>query len=755
MSTSKASSQDSRNTNNSSGSQQHRRGGGNPSSRSARGNRQQKQPQNENPEWIALIANLVGSIIQVTVKDGTVYSGVFHTANTQDNLGVCLKMAQKINEDGRPDGQLIKMLAIMGKDVIAITAANVDLMTVKENQGFKTDTAISNSGDIRERVLEKWEPSQEETSLESLNDEAQHVGGNWDQFAVNEKLFGVTTDFEENIYTTVLDKSAPDFKRKEAEAIKIANEIQRSATSNTHLAEERGHATGSTGQDEDDRYSSVLRNAPTKHSAPPQVRKSASSRGPMQQSQNNGRAQEKTRSTPSPPVPQKSNSSSSILKPDPSKDSGSWADGVSETPPVKNAWSRERPFKANAPAIPSNVKKAYVEKASSGVDRSSPQRNQQGSAAQSASSIHNISNSSNKPLEYAQVANRRTEKMPDNHHHNQQQHSHQQQQQQHPASPAQEKSTSGSSHKPVKAFNGILDRDTQKQQHGHESKPITVASDQPAEPVAKAFSKFVHKEKEQRKMERKKEIGTVINELKSFSATFKLTTPVPSDLQELFAKNKNSSSSSSLDTVPTEKPAPVQTKSSVKSNATPVSPSSSSNFKFNAKAMEFRPNPNAAAFVPSIPAPFPEKNAFFGTLVIDKTPLSINEVYSAGFRAHTGQKPTTVLTQWPSNINVSFRQILPHHMPQGGMMGMPPPPVMPFEEMYGSNEGGYPPPMPYGYPVPPYGSPYGPPRPRGYPPQHGMPYGIPYGGPMMYPNRPPMQWPPMSGDMSSHDGSTG
>lgn len=67
-----------------------------------------------------------------------------------------------------------------------------------------------------------------------------HKKGAWDQFAVNEQKFGVTTDFSEEIYTTVLDKSSPDFKKKEQEAAKMAREIEKSTTTNLHIAEERG-----------------------------------------------------------------------------------------------------------------------------------------------------------------------------------------------------------------------------------------------------------------------------------------------------------------------------------------------------------------------------------------------------------------------------------------------------------------------------------------------------------------------------------
>ena len=42
---------------------------------------------------------------------------------------------------------------------------------------------------------------------------------------MNEQLFGVKAGFDEDLYTTKLDRSAPDFKEKERKAVQIANEI--------------------------------------------------------------------------------------------------------------------------------------------------------------------------------------------------------------------------------------------------------------------------------------------------------------------------------------------------------------------------------------------------------------------------------------------------------------------------------------------------------------------------------------------------
>ncbi|MGG6496640.1 UNVERIFIED_CONTAM: hypothetical protein NY603_27335, partial [Bacteroidetes bacterium 56_B9] len=64
-------------------------------------------------------------------------------------------------------------------------------------------------------------------------------GGDWDQFAANKRLYGVDTDYNEEMYTTSIDRSNPEYRRRELEAERIAAEIERSAPANAHIAEER------------------------------------------------------------------------------------------------------------------------------------------------------------------------------------------------------------------------------------------------------------------------------------------------------------------------------------------------------------------------------------------------------------------------------------------------------------------------------------------------------------------------------------
>ncbi|KAI0517287.1 hypothetical protein F5B22DRAFT_645920 [Xylaria bambusicola] len=126
---------------------------------------------------------------------------------------------------------------------------------------FRTDGAISSSRGNRERVLQPWvAPSGSEGTDMTL--EKSTSGRAWDQFAANERQFGITTTYDENIYTTVIDKSHPLYKERLAKADKAAKEIEGSATTTAHHAEERQMnfvGGDDAGDDEEEKYSGVRR----------------------------------------------------------------------------------------------------------------------------------------------------------------------------------------------------------------------------------------------------------------------------------------------------------------------------------------------------------------------------------------------------------------------------------------------------------------------------------------------------------------
>ena len=148
--------------------------------------------------------------------------------------------------------KLPENLIIQAKDLIDLEV-DVDLSEpVKPPHEFKTDADISGKMQIKERELERWVPDDEvELTLED-------DGSEWDQFKVNQEKFGVESSYDEHLYTTRIDTSAPDYERA-AKAERIAKEIEQQATTDRHILEERGVVVDDSGVDEEDKYSGVDR----------------------------------------------------------------------------------------------------------------------------------------------------------------------------------------------------------------------------------------------------------------------------------------------------------------------------------------------------------------------------------------------------------------------------------------------------------------------------------------------------------------
>ncbi|THV44361.1 hypothetical protein BGAL_0662g00020 [Botrytis galanthina] len=127
---------------------------------------------------------------------------------------------------------------------------------------FRTDTAISGNRNQGERVLQRWVPDKPADNDGGLESGRGGRVAPWDQFAENERRFGLKTDYDENIYTTQINTSHPQYSQRVAEADRKAREIERSTAMNSHVAEERiADHTGpnENGLDEEDKYSGVRR----------------------------------------------------------------------------------------------------------------------------------------------------------------------------------------------------------------------------------------------------------------------------------------------------------------------------------------------------------------------------------------------------------------------------------------------------------------------------------------------------------------
>ncbi len=248
-----------------------------------------------------LLVTLVGNPVTVTVKGGAKFFGIFSAANTDGGeLSVALSSAQEIlsgkDKDAKPElGAFKSSLLVNSKDLESIEAAEVkmqeqakEMREAREKESFRTDTEISKSFDPlgSGRTLQKWSDDPDLADLDDFSGSGKmpdwassgDVGGldggaggkAWDQFAANEARFGIKSNYEENLYTTKLDRSGKDFRDREREADRIAREIMGQATNNPHLAEERGQADDS-GVNEEDKYGAVVRN-PNAY-VPPALRK--------------------------------------------------------------------------------------------------------------------------------------------------------------------------------------------------------------------------------------------------------------------------------------------------------------------------------------------------------------------------------------------------------------------------------------------------------------------------------------------------
>lgn len=234
-----------------------------------------------NDKLIHLVAKSIGKKCIATVSSGARYQGLLlsgdlssteqPTSQSPSSLSVIIQNPRLyskplIDEKSNivPDS-LPEKLIIQAKDLMDLEVQDVNVnetnavaathVPAAVDSKFKTDTDISGKLKIKERELQRWVPDDDSTML-SLEDDS---GGKWDQFKVNEEKFGVESTYDEHLYTTRINTSAPDYAERLRHADKIAREIEGSASSDRHVLEERGIEVDDSGLDEEDKYSGVDR----------------------------------------------------------------------------------------------------------------------------------------------------------------------------------------------------------------------------------------------------------------------------------------------------------------------------------------------------------------------------------------------------------------------------------------------------------------------------------------------------------------
>ena len=206
------------------------------------------------------------------------YSGIFFGASTQKAEGeYLLKMVQLVSSGRKPEANGVRenindlvghgedhAMSFKVKDVARISFEPLSLNTQEKRQNgmnaltlsfvqglqmitgsatsFRTDSDISGRKGGHERELQPWIPPEGTDLEESL--ESSPSTKTWDQFQANENLFGVRSDYDENYYTTRIDKSHPNYRQRAADAARIAQRMGESS---------KGEAEEAEGLDEEDK----------------------------------------------------------------------------------------------------------------------------------------------------------------------------------------------------------------------------------------------------------------------------------------------------------------------------------------------------------------------------------------------------------------------------------------------------------------------------------------------------------------------
>ncbi|XP_022152629.1 polyadenylate-binding protein-interacting protein 3-like isoform X2 [Momordica charantia] len=232
-----------------------------------------------NDRLVYLTACFIGHHVEVQVKNGSIYSGIFHSTNAEKDFGIILKMARLTKDTSSSRGQKTigdslnkapsKTLVIPAKDLVQVIAKDVTVtkdglaneVHQEKQEELLIDSFISQSRNVEaERELKPWIPDDDDPQFPELDNIFDGPWNrSWDQFEANEKLFGVKSTFDEEIYTTKLERG-PQTRELEKEASRIAREIEGEDTEDLHLAEERGiYFHDKFDIDEETRFSSVFR----------------------------------------------------------------------------------------------------------------------------------------------------------------------------------------------------------------------------------------------------------------------------------------------------------------------------------------------------------------------------------------------------------------------------------------------------------------------------------------------------------------
>lgn len=233
-----------------------------------------------NSRFTHVVTSLVGSNVEVQVKNGNKYEGVFRTFSPK--MEIVLECVHRVEDNTTTPSRdsILEKVIFHIQDVLMVSALNVDLEFAFRDSF--TDEAISRklNGQISEKELQPWESDYDhEGSLGSIEGDSSASNG-WDareMFRTNAEQFNVHSTYDSSLhqYTTPLDRSdSAEYKQREAEARRLAMEIEGSDVYKQRIALENGDG------DEEERFSAVIRpNESTGNRYVPPHRRSGGTQG--------------------------------------------------------------------------------------------------------------------------------------------------------------------------------------------------------------------------------------------------------------------------------------------------------------------------------------------------------------------------------------------------------------------------------------------------------------------------------------------
>ena len=219
--------------------------------------------------YYSLILNSIGEKIHIDLISGDVIEGLLYSIDPINNEYLLINNPRRLSRTGVPLFLKESLLKIYFKEILSINyLINNNIPQEKsnyKNNTFKVDSQISKKSinKTREEKLVKYEIKPEDKNNKYINQTLEdEEDTNWDQFELNKKVYNVISTYDENLYTTKLDKNKITEEDKKF-ADKIYNEIMKTNKDekNVHILEERGVLQQKDNDmDEEDKYSSVVKN---------------------------------------------------------------------------------------------------------------------------------------------------------------------------------------------------------------------------------------------------------------------------------------------------------------------------------------------------------------------------------------------------------------------------------------------------------------------------------------------------------------